>query len=49
MKDIEKYLKELADQIVVEDSESRIKRVLKRAEEKTNSKKQETQTEQTDN
>ena len=32
MKDIEKYLKELADQVVVEDSKSRIERLLKRIE-----------------
>ncbi len=46
MKDIEKYLKELADQIVLDDAKSRVERVLKRIEaEKASSAEKETQTE----
>ena len=48
-KDMEKYLKKLAAQVVVDCSKSRIERVMKRIEEeKANSKKQETQTEKTE-
>lgn len=46
MKDIEKYLKELADKVVLDDTKSRVERVLKRIEaEKARNAEKETQTE----